>query len=252
MDGPLGLSQTQIDNAIASAENSLRENRSSLTSGAVGAATTAGHVLTGLLIALFSTFFLLKDGSRIWAWVVRLFPRDARARANGAGYRAWHTLISYVRATLAVAFVDAVGIGVGAALLGVPLALPLGVLVFLGPVRADHRRDPVRSGRGAGGAGRQGPGHRAVPAPDRPRRAAAGGARAAAAAARACAVSVHPLAVVLAIATGVLLAGIVGALVAVPIVVVANTVASYLKRDEEEHLAPVQPPGNGGPVPTGA
>ena len=233
VDGPLGLSQTQIDNAIASAENSLRENRSSLTSGAVGAATTAGHVLTGLLIALFSTFFLLKDGSRIWAWVVRLFPRDARARANGAGYRAWHTLISYVRATLAVAFVDAVGIGVGAALLGVPLALPLGVLVFLGsfvpiigatlsglvavlvalvakgPVTAlfllavvlgvqqleGHVLQPLLLGR---------------------------------------AVSVHPLAVVLAIATGVLLAGIVGALVAVPIVAVANTVASYLKRDERD------------------
>ncbi len=132
INGPLGLSQTQIDNAFESARNSLSENRESLTSGAVGAATTAGHVLTGLLIALFATFFLLKDGAQIWAWVVRLFPRDVRARANGAGHRAWHTLISYIRATLAVAFVDAVGIGVGAAVLGVPLALPLAVLVFLG------------------------------------------------------------------------------------------------------------------------
>jgi len=248
--GPLGLSQTQIDNAIASAENSLRENRSSLTSGAVGAATTAGHVLTGLLIALFCTFFLVKDGSQIWAWVVRLFPRDVRARADGAGQRAWHTLISYVRATLAVAFVDAVGIGVGAAVLGVPLALPLAVLVFLGsfvpiigatlsglvavlvalvakgPFTAllllgvvllvqqleGHVLQPLLLGR---------------------------------------AVSVHPLAVVLAIATGVLLAAIVGALVAVPIVAVANTVASYLSPDHET-LVPVEPPGGGTAAPTGA
>jgi predicted PurR-regulated permease PerM len=250
VNGPLGLSQAQIDNAITSAENSLRENRSALTTGAVGAATTAGHVLTGLLIALFATFFLLKDGAQIWAWVVRLFPRDTRARVHGAGQRAWHTLISYVRATLAVAFVDAVGIGVGAALLGVPLALPLGVLVFLGsfvpivgatvtglvavlvalvakgPAVAlallavvlavqqleGHVLQPLLLGR---------------------------------------AVSVHPLAVVLAIATGVLLAGIVGALVAVPIVAVANTVASYLSPGEET-LVPVEPAGGGTPAPTGA
>ncbi|MFL6128662.1 MAG: AI-2E family transporter [Mycobacteriales bacterium] len=232
VNGPPGLSQAQIDSAIASAENSLRENRSSLTTGAIGAATTAGHVLTGLLIALFTTFFLIKDGRRIWSWLVRLLPRDARHRADGAGERAWYTLISYVRATLAVAFVDAVGIGVGAALLGVPLALPLGVLVFLGafvpivgatlsglvavlvalvakgPLTAllllgivllvqqveGHVLQPLLLGR---------------------------------------AVKVHPLAVVLAIATGVLLAGIVGALVAVPIVAVANTVASYLTPHED-------------------
>lgn len=246
--GPLGLSQTQIDNAFDGARTSLSENRDALTSGAVGAATTAGHVLTGLLIALFATFFLLKDGRQIWSWVVRLFPRDVRARADGAGERAWHTLISYVRATLAVALVDAVGIGVGAAVLGVPLALPIGVLVFLGsfvpivgatvtglvavlvalvaegPVTAllllgivllvqqleGHVLQPLLLGR---------------------------------------AVQVHPLAVVLAIATGVLLAGIVGALVAVPIVAVANTVASYLSPDD--HPAPDEPATGGAAVPTG-
>src|SRR5215207_9907746 len=132
--GPLGLSQTQIDNAIASAENSLRENRSPLTSGAVGAATTAGHVLTGLLIALFCTFFLVKDGSQIWAWVVRLFPRDIRARADGAGQRAWHTLISYVRATLAVVFLGSFVPIIGATLSG--LVAVLVALVAKGPFTA--------------------------------------------------------------------------------------------------------------------
>ena len=251
--GPLGLSETQLDNAITSAENSLRENRESLTSGAVGAATTAGHVLTGLLLALFATFFFLKDGAQIWSWFVRLFPADARNRANGAGHRAWHTLISYVRATLAVAFVDAVGIGVGAAVLGVPLALPLAVIVFLGsfvpiigallsglvavlvalvaegPVTAlfllgivllvqqleGHVLQPLLLGR---------------------------------------AIKVHPLAVVLGIATGVLLAGIVGALIAVPIVAVVNTVASYLSTQDRslEATEPVSGTGTStSPVPTG-
>ena len=79
INGPLGLSQTQIDNAFESARNSLTDNRETLTSGAIGAATTAGHVLTGLLIALFATFFLVKDGAQIWRWIVRLFPGDARA-----------------------------------------------------------------------------------------------------------------------------------------------------------------------------
>jgi predicted PurR-regulated permease PerM len=249
VNGPLGLSQTQLDNAIASAEKSLSENRSTLTSGAVGAATTAGHVLTGLLLALFATFFFLKDGPRIWSWVVRLFPADGRNRADGAGRRAWHTLISYVRATLAVAFVDAVGIGVGAALLGVPLALPLAVIVFLGsfvpiigatlsglvavlvalvakgPVTAlillgvvllvqqleGHVLQPLLLGR---------------------------------------AIKVHPLAVVFGIATGVLLAGIVGALIAVPIVAVVNTVATYLSR-EDRSLVPTDTGGGGAAAPAG-
>jgi predicted PurR-regulated permease PerM len=245
VNGPLGLSERQIDDTITSAEASLRDNQSTLTSGAIGAAATVGHIVTGLLIALFTTFFFIKDGRQIFGWAVRLFPAGTRGRVSGAGERAWHTLVSYVRATLAVAFVDAVGIGVGAAVLGVPLALPLGVIVFLGafvpiigatvsglvavlvalvakgPVTAlillgivllvqqveGHVLQPLLLGR---------------------------------------AVSVHPLAVVLAIATGVLLAGIVGALVAVPFVAVANTIATYLSR-EGRTLVPTEPEGQ---VPT--
>ena len=247
--GPLNLSQQQIDSAFASAREALTNNRETLTSGAVGAATTVGHVLTGLLLALFATFFFIKDGDRVWDWVVRLFPRDARARAHGAGHRAWQTLVAYIRATLAVALVDAAGIGIGAAVLGVPLALPIAVIVFLGafipivgatasglvavlialvakgPVTAlillgivllvqqveGHVLQPLLLGR---------------------------------------AVNVHPLAVVFAIATGVLLAGIVGALVAVPIVAVANTVAAYLASGDRT-LVPTQPADEGGgAVPT--
>lgn len=249
--GPLSLSDTQIDNAIQSARDSLSENRATLTTGAVGAATTAGHVLTGLLLALFATFFFLKDGAQVFGWFVRLFPADARNRVHGAGFRAWHTLISYVRATLAVAFVDALGIGAGAAILQVPLALPLAVIVFLGSfvpivgatvsgmiavLVALVAKGPVVALilLGVVLAVQQLEGHVLQPL------------------LLGRAVSVHPLAVVFAIATGVLLAGIVGALIAVPLVAVLNTVMTYLSR-QDRSLVGEEPPGDASDsaVPTG-
>ena len=239
INGPLGLSQQQINDYVDSARRSLSENRSRLTSGALGAAGTVGEIITGALLTLFATIFFIKDGRQIWTWIVRLFPRGSRERIAGAGERAWRTLISYVHATLAVAFVDAVGIGVGAAILGVPLALPLAVIVFLfsfipivgatvsgliavlvalvakGPGTAlillvvvlgvqqleGHILQPLLLGR---------------------------------------AVKVHPLAIVFGIATGTLLAGIIGALLAVPIVAVTATVSNYLSQGETE-LVPLEP-----------
>lgn len=249
INGPLGLSQDQINQYVENARTSISENRSKLTSGALGAAGTVGEVLTGALLTLFATIFFIKDGRLIWSWIVRLFPTGSRERVAGAGERAWRTLISYVHATLAVALVDAIGIGAGAAVLGVPLALPLGVIVFfgafipivgaalsglvavlvalvaLGPVKAlillvivlvvqqveGHILQPLLLGR---------------------------------------AVKVHPLAIVFGIATGTLLAGIIGALLAVPIVAVIGTVSGYLSNGERD-LVPTEPSGSDGGVPTG-
>jgi predicted PurR-regulated permease PerM len=248
INGPLGLSQQQINDAVDNARESLSSNRSKLTSGAVGAAATIGEILTGVLLTLFATIFFIKDGRQIWTWIVRLFPIGSRERIGGAGERAWRTLISYVHATLAVAFVDAVGIGVGAAILHVPLALPLAVIVFLfsfipivgatvsgliavlialvaqGPVTAlillgivllvqqveGHILQPLLLGR---------------------------------------AVKVHPLAIVFGIATGTLLAGIIGALLAVPIVAVISTVSGYLTQGKVE-LVPTEPAGQETPSDT--
>jgi predicted PurR-regulated permease PerM len=252
INGPLGLSQQQINDAVDNARTSLSQNQSRLTSGAIGAAGTVGEVLTGALLTLFATIFFIKDGRQIWTWMVRLFPTGSRERVAGAGERAWRTLISYVHATLAVALVDAVGIGVGAAILGVPLALPLGVIVFLGsfipivgatltgliavlvalvakgPVTAlillgivllvqqveGHVLQPLLLGR---------------------------------------AVKVHPLAIVFGIATGTLLAGIIGALLAVPIVAVISTVSGYLSGGEFEAvpLEPADQDTPGDTVPSG-
>src|SRR5690625_2819836 len=83
-------------------------------------------------MALFALIFFLKDGPKIWNFLLNFVPRNHRRAVDGAGYAGWGALGSYVRVQIFVAFVDAVGIGVGAWILGVPLAMPLGVLVFLG------------------------------------------------------------------------------------------------------------------------
>ena len=98
--------------------------------GEVG--TAVGHVVAGFFIVLFSTYFFLADGDRIWAWLVRLAPRAARERVDSSGQVAWRSLTQFVRATVLVAAVDAIGIMIVAAILGVPFVLAIGVLVFLG------------------------------------------------------------------------------------------------------------------------
>jgi putative heme transporter len=188
---------------------------------------TATHFVAGVFISLFALFFFLYEGPRIWSWVVRLFPRTARDRVDSSAVIAWDQLSAFVRATMIVAFVDAVGIGVGAAILGVPFAFAIGILVFFlafipivgallsgfvavvlalvshGPGVAlimlaivigvqqleSHVLQPFLLGK---------------------------------------AVSVHPLAVILAIAIGSITAGIIGALVAVPFAAVINAVGKHL------------------------
>lgn len=250
--GPLHINADTLAGYVNQAEVAASANQSSLVSGALGLASTATHLAEGFFIALFATFFFLFSGQRIWAWLLRILPKRAQHPLDDAARSGWVTLSYYVRATLIVAMIDGIGIGVGAALLGVPLALPLGVLVFLGafipivgalitgvlavlvalvangPVIAlavlgvvllvqqveSHVLQPFLLGR---------------------------------------AVNVHPLAVILAIATGATVAGIVGALFAVPVVAVANTMISSLAgrlgadpgeqiAEEDAPLAPDEPP----------
>ena len=85
-----------------------------------------------MLLVLFSTFFFLRDGRKIWRFIVRLFPVNARWSLADAGDASWATLGSYVRATVLVAFIDAVGIGLALVILKIPFPFPLAALVFLG------------------------------------------------------------------------------------------------------------------------
>lgn len=196
----------------------------------VQATTTAGHLLAGLFITLFATIFFTYDGRGIWSWIVGLFPDRARDRVQGSGERAWAVLTAYVRATVIIAAVDALGIVLVAAILGLPFLVPIGVLVFLGafiPVVgaaisgisavavALVAEGPVVALVMLGGviAVQQLEGH--VLQPFLMGRL----------------VRVHPLAIVVVIAIGGLVAGIFGALIAVPLTAIINAVASFLAGD---------------------
>jgi len=194
--------------------------------------STAGHVATGLLLALFATLFLLIDGAAVWAWVVRLFPRRARGAIDGAGHAGWNTLTTFTRVQIFVAAIDAVGIGLGAWILGLftggfPLVIPLAIavflgsfvpvvgalvtgafavlvaLVYLGPIPAIIMLAVVLLVQ-------QIEGHVLQPL------------------VMGTAVKVHPLAVVFAVAAGGFIAGIPGSLFAVPLIAVANVMIRYL------------------------
>jgi predicted PurR-regulated permease PerM len=224
---PFNLSAEQFQDWIDRAVESLGRNREAITAGALSTATLAVEVVTGILLGLFSLVFFLYDGDRIWAWLVRLMPRNSRERMNTAGHLAWLTLTQYVRGTVLIALFDATFISILLLILGVPLALPLGLLVFFGafvPLVGAFVTGAlaVLVALVANGwlqalivlvgivAIQQLEGHVFQPF------------------VMGRMVRVHPLAVVIAVALGAYAAGIIGAVVAVPLVAVANTVASYL------------------------
>ncbi len=231
--GPLHMSDRQLNSAVESGQQWLDDNSNTLTSGAVATATTIFDIITGLLLVLFATFFFLRDGSRIWGFIVRLIPSRARPQLAGAGEASWLTLVAYVRATVLVAFIDAVGIGLAVLILRVPLAFPLAALVFLGafiPIVGATLSGAVAVLVALVGNGpvtalillaavigvQQLEGHVLQPL------------------IMGRAVAIHPLAVIVAIATGVVLAGIVGALVAVPLIAVLNTGVRRLVEHKRE------------------
>ncbi|WP_240675431.1 AI-2E family transporter [Cellulomonas endophytica] len=253
--GPLNVTQTDLSGYVDQAQEALSGASSSIVSGALSVTTTVGHVLAGALIALFCTFFFLLDGRTIWAWVVGLLPRDARERVHEAGRRGVVTLGSYTRTQILVAAVDSLGIGLGAFFLGLPLALPLAILVFIGSfiplvgavVTGSIAVLVALVSQGLWPAVimlvivlgvQQLEGHVLQPF------------------LMGHAVSLHPVAVLLSVAAGSFVAGIVGALFAVPIAAVLNTVILYLhghdkfpglghedaEPQREASLGPVAPP----------
>ncbi|WP_142271424.1 AI-2E family transporter [Mycobacterium sp. AT1] len=225
------FSNDQIKSATDTAIEALKNNQSKLTSGALSTAGTITEIVTGALLMLFTLIFLLQGGRHIFAFVTKIFPTNVRPRVRDASRAGFHSLIGYVRATFLVAFVDAVGIGTGLAIMGIPLALPLASLVFLGAFI------PLVGAVLTGGlavivaliakgwvyalitfgliiAVQQLEAHVLQPL------------------VMGRAVSLHPLAVVLAITAGGVTAGIVGALLAVPIVAVVNSAMRVLLADD--------------------
>ncbi|WP_285507635.1 AI-2E family transporter [Actinokineospora sp. NBRC 105648] len=132
VDGPLNLSPRQIDEGVGSLTDWLRGHAESLAAGAGATASAVVRLLVGGVLALFALVFLLHDGARIWRGLTRRVPRDLAGRVDERGRRAFAQLSAYMRATIAVAFLDAAGISIGLLVVGVPFVLPLTALVFLG------------------------------------------------------------------------------------------------------------------------
>lgn len=131
VNGPIHMSREQIDQAIANAASLLQDNALGVASGAASITGTVGSLFAGSIIALFALFFFMKDGRKLWMWFVGLLPRGRAAHVDRAGTAAWLTLRRYTETSVFVAFIDAVGIGLGAWILGIPLALPIAIFVFL-------------------------------------------------------------------------------------------------------------------------
>jgi len=227
-DGPLNASESQVNDYIAQIQDALTDwSKSGALEQVTEVGTAIGHVTAGFFIVLFSMYFFLADGERIWSWMVRLSPRAARGHVDSSGRVAWVSLTQFVRATVVVALADAIGIMVVAWILDVPLILAIGVLVFLGAFV------PMVGATVAGAVAvlvalvDQGPltallmlvgvvvvqqieGH--VLQPFLMGRF----------------VSVHPLGIIVAIGLGLLTAGVVGALLAVPLAAAVNAVVLHL------------------------
>ncbi len=236
--GPLNASESQINDYLQSAQDAVASSNEQIVARISEVGTTIGHIVAGFFIILFSTYFFLADGNRIWSWVVRIFPRASRERADSSGRIAWQSLTQFVRATVLVAATDAIGIMVVAAVLRVPFVFAIGVLVFLGAfvpmigatisgsvavLVALVDQGPVVALIMLGGviAVQQIEAH--VLQPFLLGRF----------------VSLHPLGVIVAIAAGVLMAGIAGALVAVPLVAALNAVVLHLS-DSAREVEPAQ------------
>ncbi len=233
LDSPFHVTEDQIKDIAKSLREAVGANTDEITSAGLEGVTVIVEALTGILLTMFSTLFLLYDGKRIWEWTLKLVPAAARPGVAGAGPRAWRTLTAYVRGTVIVALIDAIFIGLGIFFLDVPMAVPLAVFIFLGAFI------PLVGAVISGAlavvvalvtqgvftavmalvvvlAVQQIEGHILQPF------------------ILGRAVRVHPLAVVLSVAAGGMVAGIGGAVVAVPLVAVTNTVVGYLRSHSRE------------------
>jgi predicted PurR-regulated permease PerM len=236
--GPLGLDAAAVDDILVSLRDSFGNNSEGVVGGIVEGAALVGEAVTAFALMLVLLFFFVKDRDAITQWASQLLPAENRATAAALGRRAWAALGGYVRGTATIALIDAVGIGIGLLVLHIPLAMPLTFLVFLGgflPVVGAFAAGlvAVLVALAAGGASKalavlgvilvvqQLEGH--ILQPVIMRRA----------------VSLHPTVILIALATGAAISGIIGAFLSVPIAAVAAAIGNELRLrngDGDVHL----------------
>lgn len=226
--GPLHLRSSDLDRIANTITNTITQHSSQLVSGAIKTVRTVVEIIGAILLILLSTFFLLRDGDRIWRWTLRLFPRAAQSRVDLAGRTGWHTFGGYMRGQVIIALFHGVSVMIVLFVLRVPLAAALGVLIFLGSfvpllgltVTGALAVAVALLEHGVTGAIAvaiaivvlvQLEAHLLQPL------------------VMSRSVSIHPLAVALSVVTGTILAGIVGALLAVPFVAFVNSTVHALR-----------------------
>ncbi len=239
--GPLHVKSSDLDKISNNIVNTIKSHSGQLINGAVTTVRTAAEILTGLLLVLLTTFYLLRDGEIVWGWVVRLFPHAARERLDLAGRAGWRAFGGYMRGQFVIALFHGVSITILLFVLRVPLAAALGVLVFIGsfiPLVGLTVTGALavaiallEHGPGAAIAVAiaiivlvQVEGHVLQPV------------------VMSRSVDIHPLAVVLSVIAGTALKGIPGALVAVPLVAFLNTSIKALHAWRPGHQEPAAEP----------
>lgn len=141
---PFTITQEDVIGGLQSFIESLRDDISSIASNAVAVGSSVAEIATGAVLALFCSIFMLIGGRDVWNWFVGLIPPRAREAADKSGRLSWNTLGSFVRVQAIVAAIDAVGIGLGMWIIGLvcqmmgitegpmPFVIPTAILVFLG------------------------------------------------------------------------------------------------------------------------
>jgi putative heme transporter len=239
-EGPLGLSDAQIEEAFERVQEQIQENVGGITAGAITGAVVVIEVIVGLVLALVLLFFFLKDGERMWDWLCSLAPPHMRHHVAELGQRSWTALAGFLRGQTLVAAFDAFFIGLALVILGVPFVVPLVIITFFGayvPIVGafvaglaavlvalvseglitalivlaaiiavqqieSNIFEPVIVGR---------------------------------------TVRVHPVSILLGVTAGVVLAGIIGAMVAAPIVAVGSAILGYLREQSDESAVAAEP-----------
>src|SRR5918994_5042741 len=128
---PFGLSEEDLNRYLDQARERFTENSSGLTRGAVQGVTLVGEVITGLILSLFLTFFFVKDSERFTRWILDFAGRDRERHLREMGTRSATAVSGYLRGQAAVGAVDAIFIGIGLAILSVPLVVLLAFLTFV-------------------------------------------------------------------------------------------------------------------------
>jgi putative heme transporter len=225
---PFGLSEEDLNRYLDQARERFSENSSGLTRGAVQGVTLIGELITGLILSLFLTFFFVKDSARFTRWILDFAGRQREHHLREIGTRSATAVSGYLRGQATVGAVDAVFIGIGLAIVGVPLVIPLAFLTFVaaflplvGAVVAGALAALVALvTKGVTAAlivvgitllVQQLEGHLLAPL------------------LLGRAVALHPVVIILALAAGSILGGIIGAFLAVPIAAVVTAVGTYLR-----------------------